>query len=173
LIRRCKLLIALPARYKSEILDELNKPKAQQKITEDLFIEMERALTTVERAMPEVIPNREAVRKVLLNKYKGDVITNRVHFRSIAKIARAERVGFDKKIAAKELNRLFQPNKYSIEQAYLNSVGEAYKERDIGTRIDGLLTLLEGVEAQELDDEVTQKLEELSERITSILGKDA
>jgi ParB family transcriptional regulator, chromosome partitioning protein len=173
LIRRCKLLMALPQRYKDEILEELNKPKAQQKTTEDLFIEMERALTTVERAMPETIPDREKVRKVLLSKYKDGVINNRVHFRNIAKIARAENVGFDQKKAAKELDKLFQSNGYSIEQAYLNSVGEAYKERDIGTRIDALMGLLDGVGPQDLDDEVTQKLEELVARVTSILGKDS
>src|SRR5712692_498059 len=56
-IRRCRYLIELPEEYQDEILKELNKPKSQQKLTEDLFIEMERALKTVERAMPTVIKN--------------------------------------------------------------------------------------------------------------------
>jgi ParB family chromosome partitioning protein len=79
-IRRSKLLLQLPQEYKDEILEELKKPKGQQKITEDLFIEMERALRTVERAMPEVIPDKDAARKVLLDKFKKGIIDNRVAY---------------------------------------------------------------------------------------------
>jgi len=169
IIRRCKLLMELPQKYKDEILAELNKPKAQQKITEDLFIEMERALKTVERAMPAVIPNRDSVRQILLKKYKSGVINNRVHFRNIAKIARAEKVGYDTASAAAQLRRLFQDNNYSIEDAFLNSVGEAYKERDVGTRIVSLLSLLEGLEPDDIDDELKAKIKALEERLNAIL----
>ena len=49
LIRRARLLMNLPPQYQEIILSELQKPKALQVLTEDYFIEMERALTTVER----------------------------------------------------------------------------------------------------------------------------
>jgi ParB/RepB/Spo0J family partition protein len=111
-IRRCKLLMALPDRYKDQILDELKKPKSQQKLTEDLFIEMERALTTVERALPEVIPDRDAARRVLIKKYRSGIINNRVLFRDVARIARAEKVGIDLAVAERELRKLFQDNNY-------------------------------------------------------------
>ena len=169
IIRRCKLLMQLPQEYRDDILEELNKPKAQQKITEDLFIEMERALKTVERAMPAVIPSKDKVRKVLLKKYKSGVINNRVHFRNIAKIARAEKVGYDAGAAASQLRQLFQDNGYSIEDAYLNSVGEAYKERDVGTRVTSLLSLLEAIEPDEIDDELKSKLQALEVKLVSIL----
>lgn len=169
IIRRSKLLMELPREYKDQILDELNKPKAQQKITEDLFIEMERALKTVERAMPNVISNKDVVRRVLLKKYKKGIINNRVHFRDMAKIARAENVGYDTGAAAKELHRLFTDNDYSIEQAFQNSVGEAYKERDVGSRVSTLLNLLEEMEPDELDDDLKEKLSKLFERLKDIL----
>jgi len=168
-IRRCKLLMELPQEYKDQILDELNKPKAQQKITEDLFIEMERALKTVERAMPDVIPNKDTVRRVLLKKYKKGVIDNRVHFRDMAKIARAKNVGYDLEAAEKELRRLFTDNDYSIEQAFLNSVGEAYRERDVGSRVSTILNLLEEMDPDELDDDLKAKLLKLFERLKEIL----
>ncbi len=169
IIRRCKLLVELPQEHKDEILEELNKPKAQQKITEDLFIEMERALTTAQRSMPTVIPDKEPVRQILLKKYKSGVINNRVHFRYIAKIARAEKVGYDTRSASKQLQKLFQDNNYSIEDAFLNSVGEAYKERDLGTRITSLLSLLEGLASEEIDDELRAKLEALQQRLNALL----
>jgi ParB/RepB/Spo0J family partition protein len=169
-IRRCKLLMALPEHYKDQILDELAKPKSQQKFTEDLFIELERALTTVQRAMPELVPDRDRVRQVLLKKFRSEVITNRVDFRKVAKIARAEKVGADTKEAAKQLKKLFADNDYSIEAAFLNSVGEAYKERDIGTRIETLLRLLEDVEFDELEDDVQVRLKRLRKRLAELVG---
>lgn len=171
-IRRCKLLMNLPERYKQQILAELERPKSKQKFTEDLFIEMERALTTVERSMPELIPNRDAVRKVLLKKFRNGVIGNRVLFRDVARMARAEKVGGDVSLAANELKKLFDDNNYSIEQAYQESVGVLYTERDIGTKVSALLGLLEGVDEDELDDEVRGNLEVLLNRITSILQED-
>jgi ParB/RepB/Spo0J family partition protein len=168
-IRRCKLLMDLPQEYKNEILEELNKPKSQQKVTEDLFIEMERALTTVQRAMPDVIPDKNLVRKVLLGKYKNGVINNRVHFRNIPKIARAEKIGFDPREAAVELRKLFSNNKYSIEEAFLNTVGEAYREKNVETRVSTLLNLLDDIDSEALDAGLRKKLSELFERLNEIL----
>ena len=168
-IRRCKLLMNLPQQYKDLILIELEKPKAQQKYTEDLFIELERALTTVTRAMPEVIPNREAVRKVLLKKFKSGIINNRVLFRDIAKIARAQKVGGDVEAAARALKKLFQDNDYKIEQAFNDTVGELYIERDLGTRINSLLGLLAELETADLEDDLRTQLEQLAERVEGIL----
>jgi ParB/RepB/Spo0J family partition protein len=169
IIRRSKLLMNLPDRYKDQILNELEKPKSQQRLTEDLFIELERALTTVERAVPEVIPRRDTVRRALLRKFQQKIIKNRVLFRQVARIARAEKVHVDRDIAIVELNKLFQDNDYTIETAYANSVSEAYVERDIGTRIEGLLTLLEDVDPDEIDDWVREQLERLAEKVTSLL----
>jgi ParB/RepB/Spo0J family partition protein len=169
IIRRCKLLMGLPDKYKDQILAELHKPKSQQKFTEDLFIEMERALTTVERALPQVIPNKDAVRRILLKKYKEGIINNRVLFRDVARIARAEKVGIALSDAERELRKLFQDNGYKIETAYKNSVGEAYAERDIETRIQTLLGLLDDIDIGELERGVRDKLEELVARVRLLL----
>lgn len=169
IIRRSKLLMNLPDRYKDQILSELEKPKPQQRLTEDLFIELERALTTVERSVPEVIPKRDTVRRTLLRKFQRKVIKNRVLFRQVARIARAERVGVDRDVAIGELTKLFEDNDYTIETAYANSVSEAYTERDIGTRIDGLMGLLEDIDPDEIEDAVREQLERLIRQVTSLL----
>src|SRR5207249_4925864 len=118
IIRRCKLLMNLPQEYKDLILDELKKPKAQQKITEDFFIEMEKSLITVQRAIPNLIADKDAVRKVLIQKYKENVIKNLVDLRNVGKIARATDIKPDKKTPEQALTELFTQNKYSIEQAF-------------------------------------------------------
>lgn len=168
-IRRSRLLMELPEKYRNMILQELNKPKSEQKLTEDLFIEMERALSTVERFMPEAIPNRDSARKVLLKKFEGGVITNRVHFRLLPKIARAQIVGVDVQRTERILKRVLADNAYSLEDAYEASVGEAYKERDLGTRASTLLNMLEDVTPEQLDAELRSKLAALAKRIRDLI----
>lgn len=170
-VRRCKLLIDLPQHHQHTILRELQKPKPQQKLTEDFFIEMERSLKTVERNLPEVVKahGKEAIRQRLIAKYKNGTITNRVDFRQIAKIARAEKVSADKKKAEVALTKLFADNKYSIEQAFTDSVGAAYEERDLLTRIHGLHEALRTATSDGLDEDVVDSLRELKDLIEKLL----
>ncbi len=172
-IRRCKLLIELPDDYKRQILEELKKPKARQKITEDFFIEMEKALKTVERAMPEAIDDKDRIRKVLIRKYRDDTIPNRIHFRQMARIARAERVDADRGRAARALGLLFKTNDYSIEAAYTASVADAYSERDLLSRVEGLIERLEGVRIEELDSEARKALRRLARVVAELLAADS
>ncbi len=138
-IRRCKMLIELPEKHKNTILIELKKPKHLQKFSEDFFIEMERALKTTERAIPDLIKDKEKVREVLIEKYEKDVIKNIVHFRDMAKIARSVPLNLDKNQKAETaLKKLFKENEYSIEQAFNETVSEAYTEKDITQKISSL-----------------------------------
>jgi ParB family transcriptional regulator, chromosome partitioning protein len=171
-IRRSKLLINLPEKYKDQILAELNKPKSQQKLTEDLFIEMERALKTVETYMPGVIKNKDRVRDILISKYKKGLIPNIVYLRKIPKIARAASVEGDEDKARSVLERLFQSNEYSIEEAFEDSVSEAYLERDLvtlATRIDLLLNRMEALAPAQIDEEIRETLRRLVQHAQKIL----
>jgi ParB/RepB/Spo0J family partition protein len=169
-IRRCKLLIELPDIYKEQMLDELKKQKPQQKLTEDFFIEMERALKTVERALPDAIKNKDAVRRVMIEKYRNDTISNIVHFRNVARIARAEYVDADKKKATAALQKLFQPNDYSIDQAYEDSVAGAYSERDLLTRVNSLLESLHHLIGDDIEPEIRKALRHLMKTLSRLLG---
>jgi ParB family transcriptional regulator, chromosome partitioning protein len=168
-IRRSRLLAELPDRYKDDMLDELKKPKAEQKLTEDLFIEMERALKTVERAIPGVIDNKDRVRRVLISKYESGVIPNRVHFRNVAKIARAERVSVPTRAASHALKKLFTNNSYSIDEAFRDSVSTAYSERDIRTNTRVLLEQLDSLSPESIGTELRQVLDRLYRKLREVL----
>jgi ParB family chromosome partitioning protein len=168
-IRRCRYLLGLPQEYRDQILVELKKPKAQQKLTEDFFIEMERALRTVERAMPEVIDDKDRIRRTLIRKFEADVIPNRVHFRKMGKIARAQAVDADENEAASALTKLFTDNKYGIEKAFNDSVAEAYQERDTLSRVHSLGEYLDSLEEEEIDEEIRRALQELREVVDRLL----
>lgn len=170
-IRRCRLLLDLPDEYKRQILQELEKPKKQQKITEDFFIEMERALKTVERAMPDVLPDKDRARQVLIQKFRSDIIPNRVHFRDLARIARARNVASETAPAKLALKRVFSKNDYSIKQAFEDSVSEAYTERDLVQRIDALIERLSTLDDAVLDEALRQKLQDLIAVATKLLSR--
>lgn len=172
-IRRCRLLTDLPKKYQEMLLEELKKPKSKQALSEDFFIEMEKSLKTVMRAMPDIIQNRDHAREVLLKKYQDHVIDNIVDFRKVAKIARAKAVDADPDKAKAAIRRLFIDPNYSITQAWTETVSEAYAERDIVSRIDNLLAKLDEVQGETIDDDVKEKLEELVERAKAFLEADA
>jgi ParB/RepB/Spo0J family partition protein len=168
-IRRSKLLIELPEMYRNMILIELRKPKPQQRLTEDFFIEMERALKTVERAMPGVVDDKDSIRNVLIDKYKKKVIDNITDFRNVSKIARAERVEADEVRAREALERLFKQSTYSIDDAFEDSVSGAYSERDLLTRITSLLERLQTLKGREVDEDIRQALQRLIEEASALL----
>lgn len=169
-IRRCKILMDLPSRYKDMLLAELKKPKHAQRLSEDLFIEIERALKTVANAMPGAVANREVAREALLRRYRKGSIKNIVALRLIPKIARAGRVGADVERAERCLSRLFSDDSYSLDEAYRDTVEDFYAERDIASRIESLLYRLESAGAGAVDDELREKLVRLIERAQQLLG---
>ncbi len=172
-IRRCRLLMDLPDKYKKMLLEELKKPKSKQLLSEDFFIEMEKSLKTVMRAMPDLVQNKDHARDVLLRKYKDNVIDNIVDLRKVAKIARADTVGVRSEDAQEAIRRLLVDPRYSIVQAWKDTASEAYAERDVVSRIDHLLAKLAEIVASEIDEDVREKLEELVKRAQAILEAEA
>lgn len=171
-IRRCRLLMDLPEKYHVLLLNEIKKPKSKQTLSEDLFIEMERSLKTVARAMPEVVPDIDTARRALLKKYQEKVIDNIVDFRKVAKIARATSVGIADEAARTAILRILTEPGYSIQSAWDDTASDAYAERDIVSRIDNLLRKLADISAGSIDEDVREKLEELVVRAKALLEAD-
>jgi ParB family chromosome partitioning protein len=169
IIRRCKLLMDLPEMYREQLQEELHKPKPQQKLTEDFFIEMERALKTCERAMPGLIRNKNKARDIIIRKYRSGVIKDIVDLRLLPRMAKAEKVNANVELAAESLQRVFTFNDYSIEAAYEDSVSWAYSGFDLLQRIRGIAERLDDIEPDEVDPDVMKALLELNERIERLL----
>jgi ParB family chromosome partitioning protein len=168
-IRKCRLLANLPGKYIDVLLAELDKPKGRQQVGEEFFVEMEKALATIQRNYPDIVQNVNVARDTLLKKYRARVIDSNIEFRKLAKIARSSVVGVDAKSAKAAIRRVLTEDGYSIDKAWGETVSEAYAERDILTRIDSLLGKLGELEPDELDDDVRKKLQELITRATAIL----
>lgn len=171
-IRRCKLLMELPQSHKEQILAELGKPKPAQRLTEDFFIEMEKALKTVERAIPEVIQNKERIRNTLIKKYEDGVINSRINFRLLGKIARSDKVHIPKAVAHRELLQIFTPNDYSIEQSFNRHFSTAYREHDVSATVRSLTAQLAELTSEEVDPDLKGALRELRGAIDPLIEEE-
>jgi ParB/RepB/Spo0J family partition protein len=174
-IRRCRLILDLPERYKEELLRELALPKSQQKLSEDFFLEMEKSLKTVFKRFPEYQEGQDKVRTALVAKFRGGVISAVTDFRQLSKIATAtKRLGLSQSNARKALDRIFDStNKFGIRAAYQATAEFDYSERQALRSVESLRGFLDSVLEQHkearLDQQFLNELRELYKRLRKIL----
>jgi len=171
-VRRLLDLLNLPQQYQDLLLREAEKPRHEQEVTADLFVEIYKSLHAVERHTPEVLQDITSDRYVdaMVNKYRSGVVKNVVHFRDVSKIARAELAGVGKRKAIPIIKRLINDPAMSIDKAYDESVRYAYEERDLLTRIKSLEDRLkEFAQRGELTEELQDTLRSLLNTIQWLL----
>jgi ParB family chromosome partitioning protein len=170
-IRRCKLIIELPQKYKTIILDELRKPKAKQKVTEDFFIEMEKSLKTVKNNFPQLLNNIDEVRNNLITKFRKETIKNLLDLRKIAKIATAPKnLDYSRNDAENALKTIFDSNNNSIDQVFNSTVNILYSEKKLLSNFHSVLTHITSMNEEEREDQdIIEALLEIRSAIDKIL----
>lgn len=175
-IRRCQALLGLPQRFKDMLLEELEKPKLQQRLSEDFFIEMEKALKAVVKRIPKYEAKIDEVRDVLVQKYRARTISAVTDFRMLSKIATAvEKLGVARAEAEKAIDKVFDPKKkFGIQEAYTQAVAFEYIEKKIEREAisltDFLTELMEEERTESLSEDVIEDLRALLEVLKQILG---
>lgn len=171
-VRRALELLELPKRYQDVLLKEAEKPRDKQKITADLFVEINKAKRTIENYQPAVFEEVSEAKFVdaMVGKYQAGIVNNVVRYRDVSKIARAELAGADTSRAATTIVRLAKEKGYRIEDAYRDTVESSYVIRDLGTRVSGLAERLRSLDRRrKLSTELREELKELRQLIDEIL----
>lgn len=172
-VRRALDLLALPRKYQTMLLKEAEKPRGEQRITPDVFIEVHKSLHAVERHAPEVFRSVTKADYVdsMVTKYINGVVDNVVAYRDVSRIARAELAGVRREDAAPAIIRLVRDRHYSIKEAFEHTVQFALEQRELLTRVRGLVERLStfGASAR-LDGETRAALEQLKSEISRVLG---
>ena len=175
-IRRCKYLLDLPAEYRKKLEDELSLPKHLQTLSEDFFIEMERALKTVQSRVPDAVPNLNAARNALIKKFRKEVIGNITDFRKLSKIATSvSNLGVKEDRARAAIRDILNPNTSTgIQEVFAEHFEMRYDERKIALNIESIYEYLKAsVEDQQpvvLGDDVKRRLLELKRLIERVLS---
>lgn len=174
-IRRCRLLLDLPERFKEMLLLELEQPKLQQKLSEDLFIEMERSLKTVTNRLPDYADQIDDIRDALITKFRDGLIPAVTDFRQLSKIATAvKNIGLQRDDAVESLDAVFDPDtETGIREAYEQTVELGYDEKDAARRLQSLTNFLDRILEEDqlelLDEEFLERARELYERLSQVL----
>jgi ParB/RepB/Spo0J family partition protein len=172
-VSRALELLELPPRYRAMLLKEAEKPRDEQKITPDLFIEINKSRRVVASYAPEVFDEvtHGQYLDAMIDKYTSGVVKNVVRYRDVSKIARAERAGGDRRSAVPMIVKLVKDPELPVELAYETTVQEVYDARDIATRVDGLLDRLKSVgHGSVLTPELKAHLRTLRKEIDRLLG---
>jgi ParB family transcriptional regulator, chromosome partitioning protein len=174
-IRRCRLLMELPDRFKDMLVVELEKPKSQQRLSEDFFLEMEKSLKTVTRRLPNYQPRIDNIRDTLIEKFRNGTISAVTDFRDLAKIATAiDTLGVAQRTANRALESVFDPKKStSIRDAYSSTVEFVYEEQKVSRHVSSLVEFLDSLAEDDgksnLDDELLKAFKGLYQKLRQLL----
>jgi ParB family transcriptional regulator, chromosome partitioning protein len=143
-VRRLKKLLALPAVYRKELLDELDKPRSEQILTVDHVLETTTAAGLLRKRGIVDDKTEDKLRRAILDKFKSKVINNTVAPRKLARIARAvAREELPLRTAQTVVKRLISDRKYDIDAAFRDSVEQVDFEHSIDQHVGRLLAALE------------------------------
>jgi ParB family transcriptional regulator, chromosome partitioning protein len=172
-IRRALDLLDLPAKFQRMLLKEVGKPRSEQKIKPDLFVEIYKSLHAIERHAPEVFDEVSKPQYIdsMVNKYTKGVIDNVVGYREVSKIARAELAGVERAEAIPALIKLAKDKSYGIKEAYRDTVQAAYERRDLLMRLDGITEKLAAIhKSTRLTSEIRSAIQRLHDETSRLLG---
>ena len=176
-IRRCRLLLDLPRRFKDMLRHELELPKLRQKLSEDFFIEMEKSLKTVTTRLPDYAERIDDIRDTLVDKFREGLIPAVTDFRQLSKIATGvENIGLRRDAAVRSLDAVFDPTgDQGIREAYAETVEFGYNEKDAARRLQSLSEFLDRIlethQVDSLDDDFLDSARELHGKLTQILER--
>jgi len=146
-IRRCHFLLGLPDKYMEMLLGELALPKSRQQLSEDFFIEMEKALRTVSNRIPGAVSNSDIARDALIKKFRENTIGNITDFRKLSKIATSVvNVGVQQQQAKKAIREILSPsNKVGIQAVFSAHFEIHYDERKLTLNLRSIADFLESI----------------------------
>ncbi|MBA7703462.1 Nucleoid occlusion protein [subsurface metagenome] len=143
-VNRAFDLLNLSKRYQNLLRAEIKKPRDQQEFTADLFIEVKRAMKAVEQYTPEVFDKISPAQFIdtMFYKYTHGIENNVVSFRDISKISRAKKTGKSKADVVPIIVKLVKNRRYSISDAYDDSVKADYELSNLASKSSKLAGLL-------------------------------
>jgi ParB/RepB/Spo0J family partition protein len=172
-VRRLKKLLALPADYREELLQELDKPRSEQVLTVDHVLETTTATGLLRKQGVVDEKGEDKLRRAILDKFKSRVINNTVAPRKLARVARAvARHELPLATAKAVVSKLINDGRYDIDAAFRDSVEQVDFEHSIDQLVGRLLAALEEHEKRRYQTSpgLAQHFRQLVTEIRKVLG---
>jgi ParB family transcriptional regulator, chromosome partitioning protein len=171
-VRRFKKLLALPDSYRQMLMEELQKPRSEQKITVDHVLEARAgALALRKRDILHNDKEEDALREAIIDKFRTGVIDNTVAPRKLAKVARAvERGDVSLEIARAAVLKVKNVKSYSIDAAFDDTAADQDEQHAAEILSVRLREKLEGFVGRRLrlGDSLMVSLQQLSKVLTKV-----
>jgi len=167
-IRKAKILLSYDKKYQ----DLVHKGLKGGGIKEDFLIELKSTLVWLEKNLSFSKKNINGFIDVLIEKHRKEIIKNYVKsFRDLNKIVKS---GISLERVKLIINKIIADPKFSVEEAYEDSIKYSVNIKEIENRARRLIALLadfEFIEKNEENKNLLSLLKELKEIIDRIINK--
>ena len=121
--RRLLRILGLPEEFRTELMEELHKPRDEQILKVDHVLEVTKGVASLRRRDIVDDAGEHDLNRMLVTKFRQGVLNNTVAPRKLARIGRAvERGEVSMRVARREARRLTDEPSYTIDDAFRNSV---------------------------------------------------
>jgi ParB/RepB/Spo0J family partition protein len=172
-VRRYRKLLAIPEPYQRRLLAELEKPRNEQHLSVDHVLEAFAAASILRRR--EVLEtDREEVRlrDAIISKFESGIIQNTVAPRKLARLSLAVKAGrLEKRKARAVLERIVRDRRYSIDDAYSDSILDIESDNALRSAAEKLRERIDSAieEGRGVSSESRAALRQLVEAIERII----
>lgn len=173
-VRRYRKILALPKRFRKMLLAELEKPRAEQKITVDHVVEAADGARRIASAGILDRAQANSLVQTLVDKFRGGVLSSTVEPRKLSRMARAvERAEVSLPVIRRELQKFQSTSSYSIDDMFRATVEEADFSHATEQLVRRSLARLREMRERdfELTDELRAILNEALKEIRALLGR--
>ncbi len=172
-VRRAKRLLSLPDRELELIQAEAHLDRAQQTHREDLYLEIEAAVSVIRNRLPELANSyhHEEMIRAFARKRENGSLTAVTEFRLISRLFDAMNAGaLSRETVLMGIDRLFADEYFTPRELFEHSGSGPYELQSIGRRAELLAETLRKLEVDsELSDQVRDGLAQLRAAIDRLL----
>jgi len=173
-VRRLKKLLGLPKEYREELLEELKKPRSEQVLTVDQVLEVTTAARALRKRGIVEAKKEDRLRRAVIKKFRDKIEVNTVAPRLLARLARGvQRNEVSLSTARRVVDRLASDSRYSISDAFRDSVEQADFEHGIEQLVERVVAKLKEHKRRryKMSERLVDALRGLAQKIERMLGE--
>jgi ParB family transcriptional regulator, chromosome partitioning protein len=172
-VRRAKRLLSLPDRELELIQAEAHLDRTAQVHREDLYLEVEQAVSVIGTAYPEILKsfNRDKIIREFVRKRELDKLTAVTDFRYVGRLIKSEQEGgvLRERVHDALVELIVRPDK-NPRIAYEEVAKAAYEQLSVSRRTELLIRDLQTITDGELTDAFVTNLKRLRAEIDRLLS---